>query len=1763
VTLSRVLLLATCLLTLPLTAATFTVDATTDTPDATPGDGICADALAQCTLRAAVDEANANPDADTIGFSAAHSIVTSGLLLTNVVTIDGSTAPGYAGVPLVRVAAAGALHTFNISGTAVGSVLDALIITGPAEHEVYFATSGTVKRSYIGAVTGAVGELGATRSGVFTTAGATVYVTDCVVGGNDEDGIVAFGFTQINGCLIGLRPDGSTPASNGQHGVYVAGPTWIGDTSRNVISANGVDGVNGSLGTPDMGSNGAWIRGNYIGTDATGLFDRGNGRHGVVMNGDHTLTELNVISGNGEHGVLSNYPARHILAFIEANKIGLGSDGTTVIPNGIDGVHLTGNNITVGGNPVAKRNFISGNTRAGIYIDAGSVAHSIANNYIGTDVTGALDRGNGQEGIYCEGRILMGSNVVSGNDGQAGVAIIEPAWASLAGNIIGLDATGTTPVPNANDGIVITSNDSFGVRIGGAFAGAKNVVSGNNGNGIVVNGQNAQVAANYIGTDITGTLARPNGFDGVSVGASNVLIGGDVVDAINVISGNTGSGISIASANVTVQGNRIGTNAAGTAALPNADGVTVAGNALANVLIGGTTGGTENLISGNTGRGVSVTATNATGITIQRNLIGTQIDGGSPLGNGDSGVVFVGAGTNGSLVGGSSLAAGNTIAFHTNGGIALNAGTGTTVSHNVIRNNGAGISLSASGNAVTANDIHQNTLYGVAVGVGVTGNRISENTIFQNGGLGIDLLLPFGTNANDPGDPDIGGNTLQNYPVLTGAYLHPGPGGRAAGTLNSTPNTTFTLEFFGNDAGDPEGLTFLGSASVTTDGGGNAVFDAPLATAPTLAATMTATATDPNDNTSEFSAALAITQPGVLSFDSATYAVGEAGPAVMITVNRTGGSDGTVSAVATAGGGDAESTDYDVTPQTITFGPGVVTQSVTIAITSDTIDEADETFNVTLGGFTGGAIAGVPATTAVTINDNDDPPIIDIFDMSIDEQAATLNFTISLSNASESAVSVDYTTADVTATAGADYTAASNTATIAAGNLFTTVAVPILEDTIFEADETFSVTISAPVNGTLGDTTATGTITNDDGEPSASVNDPAAAEGTTMTFSVTLSNPSSTTTTIDYATDGGTATPGADYTATSGTLTFNPGVTEQFVNVTVAADAVDEGDETIGLLLSNGTVTDGFGEGTITDDDTATITISDANIGEGGTMTFDVLLTTASAFTITVDYATGGGSAAAGGDYTAASGTVTFAPGITAQTIDVTTVSDLTAEGNETFEVTLTNPSNATIADGTATGTIIEDDGAPQIAILDDAALESAGMLVFDVLLSNPSAQDVSVQYTTTGVTATTGSDFTAFNGMITIAAGSGIGTINIPIAADATYEPDETLTVTLSNPTNATILDGTATGTITNDDPLPSISISDPIAGEGNGGATNVDLALTLSNPSASTITVDYATGGGSATSGDDYTPASGTATFPAGSVLQIITVAILGDTTTEPNESVDVNLTNPANATLAETTGVLTIIDDETQPAISIGDATANEEDGTVTFLVTLSNASAQTVTVDYATGGGSGTAGQDYTGAAGTLTFAPGIISQPIVITLMGDALYDGNETFTVALSNATNAAIADGSATGTIVSDEPQLTISIADDTKAEGNGPLSFTVSLSNASATDITVDYATGGGTATPGLDYTAAAGTLTIPAGTLSVQLLVTLADDAVAEGDETLQVTLSNPSGATLGDATATGTIAEDDAAAVASDIPTASEWMLILMAALLALAAVRGLR
>ena len=342
--------------------------------------------------------------------------------------------------------------------------------------------------------------------------------------------------------------------------------------------------------------------------------------------------------------------------------------------------------------------------------------------------------------------------------------------------------------------------------------------------------------------------------------------------------------------------------------------------------------------------------------------------------------------------------------------------------------------------------------------------------------------------------------------------------------------------------------------------------------------------------------------------------------------------------------------------------------------------------------------------------------------------------------------------------------------------------------------------------------------------------------------------------------------------------------------------------------------------------------------------------------------------------------------------------------------------------------------GQPMLEIDDVTVSEDGGPAEFTVVLSTTSAQDVTVDYATSDVTALAGSDYTETSGTLTIDAGETTGTITVEVLDDGVVEgEDETFTVKLSGPSGATIADDEGVGTITDDDAVepppgqPTLEIDDVTVSEDGGPA---EFTVVLSTTSAQDVTVDYATSDVTALAGSDYTETSGTLTIDAGETTGTITVEVLDDGVVEgEDETFTVKLSGPSGATIADDEGVGTITDDDAvepppgQPTLEIDDVTVSEDGGPAEFTVVLSTTSAQDVTVDYATSDVTALAGSDYTEASGTLTIDAGETTGTITVEVLDDGVVEGeDEKFTVELSAPSGATIVDGEGVGTITDDD---------------------------------------------------------------------------------------------------------------------------------------------
>jgi hypothetical protein len=769
----------------------------------------------------------------------------------------------------------------------------------------------------------------------------------------------------------------------------------------------------------------------------------------------------------------------------------------------------------------------------------------------------------------------------------------------------------------------------------------------------------------------------------------------------------------------------------------------------------------------------------------------------------------------------------------------------------------------------------------------------------------------------------------------------------------------------------------------------------------------------------------------------------------------------------TQGGTASQGTDYTAGSGTLTFNPGIMSQTITVEINPDALNESQETFFVNLDTPVNAVLTVNHATG--TISDDDAIPKLTISDVAISEGNSgsmpytLFSFAVALNAPSGRTVSVQATTQDLSASsdvgASRDYVAWNGELTFAPGETSKLITIQVIGDTTFESNETFQVKLLASTNATIEDDTGIGSIINDDGVPSISIDSVSFAEGTTQSFTVSLSNASSQPITVVYATSDGVAGSN-DYVSESGTLTFAPGVLSQTVPIRTLDDDLNELAETFSVNLSqpvNAFIADGTGVGTIIDDDampSVSIVSFTANEGQAGTtlFQFDVVLSAVSGRDVLVSYTTSDGTAkVAENDYQAAIGTIHFLPGQRTKSIQVAVNGDNLNETDETFVVQLVSSDGSTIGTAVATGTIINDD-ALVLSINDASIVEGdsgVSVMRFTVTMSSQSSLPVTVDFATADGTGKQGDgDYQTTTGRLTFAPGETQQTIDVRIVGDLRNEVNETIFVRLANSVGGTIGDGEGLGTIQDDDPMPSLFVGDISFPEMDYNTGTVNLYVQLSAPSGQTITVDYRTENGTATSTSnikDYIDTFGTITFLPGETVQRVSVAIVGDLRVEPDETVRFLLSDPVNATISDDLAILNILNDD-RAMVTITGASVIEGDAgtkTVQVDVSLSNPSDSRITIDFGSYDGSAIEGLDYVSQSGTLVFEPGEMVKKIDYQVIGDTIDEPGEDFEVYLSNGTGPVfLPDYSETDIdIIDDDPPT--AVADHYNVHQNDPANF------------------------------------------------------------------------------------------------------------------------
>ncbi len=885
--------------------------------------------------------------------------------------------------------------------------------------------------------------------------------------------------------------------------------------------------------------------------------------------------------------------------------------------------------------------------------------------------------------------------------------------------------------------------------------------------------------------------------------------------------------------------------------------------------------------------------------------------------------------------------------------------------------------------------------------------------------------------------------------------------------------------------------------------------------------------------------------------------------------------------------------DYPVTTGVLNFAPNETSKIVQIPIINDTIPELDEQFqfylqNPTNGGYISGAATII---SNLRILGNDRVLVGAVSPGNIGEGAGSVAIQVTRTEDLSIATTVSYTTADgyltlASATAGQDYTAVNGTLNFAAGEATKTVTIPILDDSIFEINnEGFSLILSNPSNGTFITTNAGVVIIDNDARYTMAANSLNVSEGAgNASVVVTRLNGSGTTTSVNYEMVNGSAISPFDYTATNGTLTFAPSENSKTILIPIIDDVASETDENFYVRIlpsSNAAIVDSVTYITINDNDPKiSMSSGDYSVAEtAGSIDVQVVRIGPTNLTATVNYTTQDGSAVAGQDYTAVSGTIAFNAGELQKTVTIPILSDNIPE-NESFSFVLSNPNGAILqTPSSSTIRIIEpaatnfyirqtksecpiQNGRSEIGVVScsdyaerfrweirqyPGSSQSPPYYVFQRYLDYESVptqtvtvtrtgpridQSATVNYSTSNVNATAGSDYVATSGTLNFAPNETSKTFDVQILNDSIAEGIETLNITLSNPTNDHFL-GTTTFPMAILDSFVSFN---PRDGNGDEQPTNyfifegnTDAAIPvyrygdLDTP----ISIDYRTDGGTATANVDYTAVSGTLIFGVGEFSKSFLVPILSDAIQEGDENVGLFLSNVSGeSVLTDSSSNLDIRETVVyipcyNPTDSFPDApciygsfsniTTGESTPSVQIKVRVAGNRNGPLSVDYATANGTAIAGQEYTATSGTLTFADNETEKFVIIPVLNDSILDSGESFTLNLSNlqGSGATLLESNKTSTITLQDACLSFAYTQVSEGNTNHLVNIFRGCDNQSS--ITVNYSTSDGTATAGSDYTAVSGSVTFAPNETAKTFIIPILDDNIAEQTETINLNMS----------------------------------------------------
>ncbi|MAF09521.1 hypothetical protein CMK11_03630 [Candidatus Poribacteria bacterium] len=1072
---------------------------------------------------------------------------------------------------------------------------------------------------------------------------------------------------------------------------------------------------------------------------------------------------------------------------------------------------------------------------------------------------------------------------------------------------------------------------------------------------------------------------------------------------------------------------------------------------------------------------------------------------------------------------------------------------GGSVDHNLADGSltiAVGATTGSIGVAINADDLDEdNETVVVTMDTGSLGNATAGATTVHTLTIVDDDATPtvtFGTDAQTVSEADAGVNLTVDLSAVSGRDV----------TIPYTVGGASTASAGDHDLVDSSVVITAGSPSGTIN---FTTVDDALDEDPETVVIVMTTASLVNATAGAITAhTVTLTDDDAtptVTFAVSEQTVAEADGAVSMSVELSAVSGRDVTVPYTVGGTALGSgTDHDLADGSLTIGAGSPTGAISLNLTPDGLDEDDETIivSITTAGLINATEGGVTGHT-ITVTDADSAPAVTfaVDAQSVAEGDGSVSISVDLAAASGLDATIPYTVSGAAAASPTDHDLVDGSLVIGAGEFGGTITFTVADDALHEAAETIVVTITTGslANASEGAITVhTVTITDNDDAPSVTFDDATSTadeDAGPLTIGVTLSAMSGLNATIPFAVSGTATGSGTDYTFADSSLTITAGSTVGSISVTIAEDALDEGDEEIVVDMTTESIVNASAGAetshtlTITDnDDPPTVTFDAATsiAAEGvGAIAIGITLSGESGLDATIPYTVSGSATALGTDHDLAAGFLTISAGSTGAAFDFTLSADTLDELDETVEILLTEASLVNVSAGATTShtlTITDDDDPPTVTFdaATSAAVEGDGAVAIGVTLSTESGLDATIPYTVSG-TATTGTDHGLADGFLTIPAGSPSGAFDFTLSADTLFEVDETIVVSLTEASLVNVSAGLTTIhtlTIADDDSAPAVTF-DAALSEAAEGTGLVTIGVTLGALSDLEATIPYTVSGTATGSATDHDLADGFLTIPVGATAADVSLTLTDDALDELDETVVVAITTGSlsNASIgAVTTHTLTITDDDLPPSVTfVADAqTSGESVAVVAVTATLSAPSGLDVTVPYTVGGTATGAGIDHDLVSGSLVIDAETDGGAITFTVEDDSLDEPDETVIVAMTTGSLVNATDGAVTTHTVTvtdnDETSVTFAATSQSVTESTSAIGIAVTLSVANASDVTIPYTVSGSASGGSVDHSLDSGSLTIAAETTFSSITAALNDDTLDENDETIIVTMETAS-------------------------------------------------